>query len=74
MMQLSGDFGPGGSGSIMFLGGNQIASSLAGAVSGGAMTIPALIATANGAVMFGGMTATIIPANASVVFYIGAIF
>lgn len=74
MMELSGDLGPGGSGAIMFLGGSQIASSLAGAVSAGSMAIPALIATSNGAVMFGGMTATVIPVNASVIFYVGAIF
>ncbi len=73
MLDISGDVGPGGSGSVIFLGGSYIASSVAGLVSAGTMQIPALLATCNAAVCFGGLTASVIPVNASINIYLGAV-
>lgn len=73
MLDISGDVGPGGSGSAIFLGGSYLASAVAGIASAGALQIPALLATCNAAVLFGGMTVSVIPANASVTLYIGAV-
>lgn len=73
-IEIAGDFGPGGSSSLMFLGGSYLAGVFASTLSFGTMQIPAMIATSNACVFFGGMTVSIIPANASVVFYVGRIF
>ena len=73
MLDISGDVGPGGSGSIIFLGGSYIASSIAGAVSAGFLQLPAILATCNACVCFGGISASLIPVNASVNFYLGAV-
>lgn len=73
MLDFSGDVGPGGSGSIIFLGGSYIASSIAGFASAGALQIPAVLATCNAAVCFGGLTASLIPVNASINLYVGAV-
>lgn len=73
MVDISGDVGPGGSGSIMFLGGSYLISSIAGFASAGALQIPAILATCNAAVCFGGLTASVIPANASITCYLGVI-
>ncbi len=73
-MELAGDLGAGGSGTIMYLGGSYLAGVLAGAASFGALQIPAIIATSNACVRFGGLTATLIPANIGVSFYVGRVF
>jgi hypothetical protein len=69
MFELAADWGPGASGALMFLGGNQTFASLVGP----ALYIPALIATSSACVRFGGMTATLIPVNASATVYTGII-
>lgn len=73
MIDISGDVGPGGSGSVIFLGGSYIAASVAGVVSAGILQLPAILATCNAVVCFGGITASLIPVNASVNFYVGAV-
>lgn len=73
MLDISGDVGPGGSGSIIFLGGSWLASSIAGALSAGFLQMPALLATCNAVVCFGGLTASVIPVNASVTVYLGGV-
>ena len=70
---VSADGGPGASGSMMFIGGSTLFASAASALSGGMGYLPALIASSNGVVFFGGMTATLLPFNASASVYIGAI-
>lgn len=69
MIEVGADFGPGGSGALMFLGGNTMIGAMAGP-----MQFPAMLATSNACVRFGGMTATLIPANAGINIYAGAIF
>lgn len=73
MLEISGDVGPGGSGALMFLGCSTFWSTLAGSLSFGALQVPALMATANACVMFGGMTVSIIPVSANVTVYVGAV-
>lgn len=73
MLDISGDVGPGGSGSMIFLGGSYLASSIAGALTAGLLQIPAVLATCNACVCFGGLTASVIPVNASVNLYVGAV-
>jgi hypothetical protein len=74
MIELTGDFGPGGSAAVMFIGGSQALATAAGLTTGGAMQIPALIATSEACVAFGGMTATLIPANVGITMYVGLIY
>lgn len=69
MMELCADLGPGLSGAVMFIGGNPYLAAMAGP-----LYIPALIASSNACVRFGGLTATLLPVNASVTAYIGAIY
>ena len=74
MMELCADVGPGASGALIFLGGSATAASMAGAMSGGAMQLPALIATSNACLKVGGMTATLLPVNVGGSAYIGLAF
>jgi len=69
MIEISGDFGAGGSAALMFIGGNTLLSSMAGP-----MMIPAVIASSEACVAFGGMTATLIPANVGITAYAGIIY
>jgi hypothetical protein len=69
MMELCADLGPGASGAVMFVGGNPYLAAAAGPLS-----LPALIATSNACVRFGGLTATLLPVNASATVYQGAIY
>jgi len=69
MMELCADLGPGLSGAVMFMGGNPYLAAMAGP-----FFIPALIATSNACVRFGGLTATLLPVNASASAYVGAIY
>ena len=73
LLEIAADAGPGLSGALMFIGGSIVASTVAGAASAGAMTIPAIIATSNACVRFGGLTATLLPFNIGINFYIGGI-
>lgn len=74
MFEIAGDFGPGLSGSAMFIGGNvAIATAVGMASPGGALHIPALITTSKACVAFGGLTASLIPANVSVSIFAGGI-
>jgi len=59
----------------MFLGGNQrVASLLAMApVAGAFVQLAALLTTSNACVRFGGMSASLLPANVGVTAYVGAI-
>lgn len=72
--EVGADAGPGVGGTLMFIGGSIIASTMAGAVTGGAMSIPALVATSCACAAFGGMTATVLPFNASITALVGGIF
>ena len=70
--EVGADFGPGVSGCLMFIGGNwSLASAVMG--PGAALAIPVLVASSKAVVRFGGMTATVLPANVSGNFYIGYI-
>ena len=69
MTELCADLGPGLSGALMFLGGNPYLAAAAGPLAS-----VALIATANACVRFGGLTATLLPVNASATVYMGAIY
>lgn len=68
MMELCGDLGPGLSGAVMFVGGNPYIAAAAGP-----LTVPALIATSNACVRFGGLTASLLPVNVSTTVYVGGI-
>ncbi len=72
MFEAGADFGAGASGAFMFLGGNSFAAGMAGAISP-ALNLPTLIATSKACVRFGGMTATLLPANVGVTIYVGMI-
>ncbi len=72
MFEVGADVGVGAGGAFMFLGGSVLASSMAGAFNPG-LNLPALIATSNACVRFGGMAVTLLPVNASVTVYVGAI-
>ncbi|MBC7796582.1 MAG: hypothetical protein H7Z37_06900 [Pyrinomonadaceae bacterium] len=74
LMEISGDFGPGLSGALMFIGGSLLAAAIAGGASAGTLQIPAIIATSNACARFGGLTATLLPANIGLSFYVGGIF
>jgi hypothetical protein len=63
LMTLAGDFGPGWSESLMFLGGSIPIASAIGAASMGFLQLPALLATSNACVRFAGMSATVLPAT-----------
>lgn len=65
--------GPGWGECVMFLGGSLQAAAAASALSGGVMQIPALLATSNACVRFGGMTATVLPVNVGIAAYIGCL-
>ncbi|MBX3243519.1 MAG: hypothetical protein KF685_03510 [Acidobacteria bacterium] len=69
MIEIGADFGPGGSGALMFLGGNTMIGAMMGP-----MQLPAILATSNACVRFGGMNATLIPANAGINIYAGGVF
>ena len=69
MYEISGDFGPGASGSLMFLGASPL---LAGTLST-PIGLPMIMATMNACVCFGGMSATLIPANVGINVYTGVI-
>lgn len=69
MYEFSGDFGPGGSASIMFMG----ASSMLISVVSNPVLLPVVMGTMNACVCFGGMTATLIPANVGINVYTGII-
>lgn len=73
MLEVSGDVGAGLSGALMFLGGSTFWSSVAGTVSGGALQIPALLATSCACVRFGGLTASLIPVSAGINLYVGGV-
>lgn len=73
MLEVAGDTGPGASGTMMFMGGNEFFALAAAALSAGTGYLPALIASSNGVVFFGGMTATLLPFNVSATVYIGGI-
>jgi hypothetical protein len=73
MLEVSGDVGPGLSGALMFIGGSSFLANIAGTVSGGALRIPALLATSCAVVRFGGLTASVIPVSAGVSVYVGAV-
>ena len=72
---VGADFGPGYSQALMFLGGNQrVAALLAMApVAGALVQLAALLTTSNACVRFGGMSASLLPANVGVTAYVGAI-
>jgi hypothetical protein len=72
MFELGADFGAGASAALMFLGGNAMIAGVAGAFLS-VSQLPALLATSNACVRFGGMTATLLPANAGVAIYTGVI-
>jgi hypothetical protein len=55
--------------SLMFLGGNRVIASALGAASAGYLQVPALLATSNACVQFGGMSATVLPADVGVSAY-----
>jgi len=73
MFEISGDTGPGASGNMMFLGGSEFFALAAAALTVGTGYLPALIASSNGVVFFGGMTATLLPFNVSAAVYIGGV-
>lgn len=73
MIEAAGDFGPGGAGALMFMGGSVLAAGAIGGMTYGAGALPTLIATAECCVAFGGMTASLIPANVSLSVYVGII-
>jgi len=68
-LELCADLGPGLSGAVMFIGGNPYLAAMAGP-----LYLSALIATSNACVRFGGLTATLLPVNASASAYVGAIY
>jgi hypothetical protein len=74
LMEVAADAGPGLSGALMFLGGSIIIATMVGAASAGTMQLPALIATSNGCVRFGGLTATLLPFNVGLSVYVGIIY
>ena len=74
MIEAGADWGAGGGGALMFIGGSVAIATAVGLATWGAGQLPALIATAEACVAFGGMTATLIPVNASVSIYVGLIF
>jgi len=61
-LELEGHFGPGAGGSMMFMG----ASEMLAAALGPSLLVPVILATAKACVSFGGMTAGLIPGNASI--------
>lgn len=69
MMEVCLDWGAGLSGTVMFIGGSPYLVSVPGPLA-----LPALIATSNACVRFGGLTATVLPVNASVNAYLGLIY
>lgn len=74
MFEVAADVYAGGSAAVMFVGGNPMIAAAAASVSMGTMQIPALIASSEACVAFGGMTGTIVPANVGVSVYVGLIF
>jgi hypothetical protein len=74
LLEIAGDAGPGLSGALMFLGGSTIIASMVAVATAGSMQIPALIATSNACVRFGGLTATLLPFNVGISLYVGIIF
>ncbi|MCP5450038.1 MAG: hypothetical protein H6972_05665 [Gammaproteobacteria bacterium] len=68
--EVAADSGPGGNLSCMFIGGSRIIASTSLTPAG---YIFDLMATAKAGVIFGGMTATVIPINANITGYIGEI-
>jgi len=71
----AGDFGAGYGQSVMFLGCKAIAATAASIVpvAGSYLQLVALLSTANAAVRFGGMSATVLPANLGLVAYMGTV-
>ncbi|MDB4989510.1 MAG: hypothetical protein JWN04_4688 [Myxococcaceae bacterium] len=69
---IGADFGAGWSKSLMFLGGNALIAAAASYASY-ALMLPALLATSNACVQFGGMNATVVPCNAGVSVYVGLV-
>jgi hypothetical protein len=69
MIEICADWGAGLSGAVMFIGGSPQLASIAGP-----LFVPALIASSNACVRFGGLTATWLPLNASTSVYVGAIY
>lgn len=69
LFELAADWGPGASGAVMFIGGNQVLAS----VVGPGMYVLAMLATSKACVRFGGMTATAVPFNAAASVYTGLI-
>ncbi|MHC1742351.1 MAG: hypothetical protein AB9873_04875 [Syntrophobacteraceae bacterium] len=73
LIEVSGDVGPGGSGCVMFIGGSTVAALSTVGPLGSMLEVALFLATCNACVCFGGMTATLIPVNASVNCYLGGI-
>jgi hypothetical protein len=57
----------------MFLGGSERIAAAAAMASNGLLQLPALLATSNACVRFGGMNAVLLPANMGLTAYLGAI-
>ncbi|MBS1797840.1 MAG: hypothetical protein JSS81_28730 [Acidobacteria bacterium] len=72
-LEVGADAGPGVGGALMFIGGSMLAANVAGSMTSGSMTLVALMATAKACAAFGGMTATVLPFNASISALVGAI-
>jgi hypothetical protein len=73
LVGLAGDFGAGWGQCLMFLGGNSLIASALGAASAGYLQVPALLASSNACVQFGGMSATALPTNVGVSAYVGSV-
>jgi len=69
------DFGAGYGESVMFLGCKAIAATAVSVVpiAGNYLQLVALLSTANACVRFGGMSATVLPANLGVTAYMGTV-
>lgn len=74
LVDFSVDAGAGRDAAIMFLGGSMAFSAGAAVAALSSLAyIPALIATSNACVCFGGMGVTVLPFNVGASVYIGAI-
>lgn len=69
MYEIGADFGPGASGSLMFLGASPFLAPTISTPIG----LPMIMATMNACVCFGGMSASLIPANVGINVYTGII-
>ena len=73
MIEVGADWGAGAGGALMFIGGSVTLATIVGFSTMGAGQLPALIATSEACVAFGGMTATVVPVNAGISIYVGII-